>query len=187
MSNSSDGTGSSDPEMDILTYLWTAPGIVFNDPTDVMASATFPLGNTTVTLTVSDGEFDDTDEMSAEVKDTTAPIINISLNPDVLWPPNHKLRDISATVNVTDTCDANPTFALTSIISNEPDNGKGDGNTTGDIAEATVGTADIEFKLRAERDGRNSGREYTTTYTGSDGSGNESSTSTTVSVPHNKP
>ena len=181
-----DGTGSSDPDGDMITYLWTAPGIVFDDPTSSTASATFPVGSTTVTLTVSDGELSDSDTMNAGVVDTTDPEINISLDPSILWPPNHKMRDISATVNVTDTCDANPTFVLTSITSNEPDNGKGDGNTTGDIAGAAVGTADTEFQLRSERSGKGNGRVYTTTYTASDGSGNSADDSAEVTVPHSK-
>lgn len=181
-----DGTGSSDPDMDMLTYAWTAPGIVFDDPTSETPTATFPLGSTTVTLTVSDGEFEDSDEMTAGVVDTTDPTIDVTLNPDRLWPPNHKMRDITATVNVTDICDANPTFVLTSITSNEPDNGKGDGNTTGDIAGGTVGTPDTEFQLRSERSGKGNGRIYTTTYTASDGSGNSANDSAEVTVPHSK-
>ena len=181
-----DGTGSSDPDMDPLTYLWTAPGIVFDDPTSATASATFPLGSTTVTLTVSDGELDDSDTVSASVVDTTDPNINVSLVPSALWPPNHVMHDITATVNVTDTCDANPTFVLTSITSNEPDNGKGDGNTTGDISGGFVGTPDTGFQVRAERSGKGNGRVYTATYTASDGSGNSADGSAEVTVKHSK-
>jgi hypothetical protein len=124
--------------------------------------------------------------MNASVVDTTDPVINVSLDPSVLWPPNHKMHNISATVSVTDTCDANPTFTLTSITSNEPDNGKGDGNTTGDIAGGDVGTADTEFQLRSERNGKGNGRIYAITYTASDGSGNSASDSAEVTVPHSK-
>jgi len=181
-----DGTGSSDPDMDMLTYAWTAPGIVFDNPASATPTATFPLGSTTVTLTVSDGEFEDSDTMNADVVDTTAPEINVSLVPNSLWPPNHFMYDITATVNVTDTCDANPTFVLNSITSNEPDNGKGDGNTTGDIAGGDVGTQDTEFQVRSERSGKGSGRIYTGTYTASDGSGNSADGSAEVTVPRKK-
>ena len=182
-----DGSASTDADMDPLTYLWTAPGIVFDDPTSVSASATFPPGSTTVvTLTVSDGLSEDTDDMTAQVVDTTAPTVEVTLDPDKLWPPNHKMHDITATVNVTDACDASPTFVLTSITSNEPDNGQGDGNTTGDIAGASLGTEDTQFQLRSERSGKGNGRAYTTTYTATDGSGNSADGSAEVTVPHSK-
>jgi hypothetical protein len=108
------------------------------------------------------------------------------VSPTVLWPPNHTLRPITATVVVTDLCDPNPTFTLTSIASSEPDNGLGDGNTIGDIQGADIGTADVEFLLRAERSGRGDGRLYSIVYTGSDGSGNTSQAGAVVSVPHDQ-
>jgi hypothetical protein len=183
-----DGTGSidSDGGPDPLSFFWDAPGIVFDDPMSDMASATFPIGSTAVRLTVYDGEIHDSDKMDTDVVDTTAPTIDVSLDPDVLWPPNHKMHDITATVNVAEACDPNPTFVLTSITSNEPDNSQGDGNTTGDIAGGDLGSPDTEFQLRAERSGKGNGRIYTVTYTGSDGSGNSDDSSAEVTVPHNQ-
>jgi len=174
-----DGTGSTDPDMDPLTYLWTAPGIVFDDPTSATPTATFPLGSTEVTLTVSDGSLEDSDTMSAVVQDTTDPVISVSLDPDLLWPPNHKLRKVKATVMVADACDASPSFVLTSITSSEPDGG------AGDIAGAALGTADTTFRLRAEREGKHkAGLTYTVTYTATDASGNDADGSAVVVVPH---
>jgi hypothetical protein len=53
-----DGTGSSDPDGDPLTFLWTAPitipPVTFDDPTSITPIATFPVGVTAVTLTVTD-------------------------------------------------------------------------------------------------------------------------------------
>jgi len=182
-----DGTGSSDPDMDPLTYLWTAPGIVFDDASSPTPSAVFPPGSTAVTLTVSDGELDDSDSVDIAVTDTVAPGIDVSVSPDMLWPPDHKLVNVSATVTVTDVCDPHPSFTLASITSNEPDNGTGDGNTTGDIAGAAVGAADTAFQLRAERAGNGSGRTYTISYTASDGSGNTSAPANAeVSVPKSR-
>ena len=56
---------------------------------------------------------------------------------------------IGATVTVTDACDAAPSTQLIAAISNEPDNGVGDGTTSGDIQGAAVGTDDRAFLLRA--------------------------------------
>lgn len=66
-----------------------------------------------------------------------------------------------------------------SVTSNEPDNGRGDGNTVDDI----VIIDDYEFKLRAERSGLGTGRIYTITYEVTDNCGNTATASAEVSVP----
>ncbi len=93
------------------------------------------------------------------VVDTKPPSIAFTLTPTVIWPPNHKMVKVDATVVAGDTCDPNPAITLTSITSNEPDNGLGDGDTVGDIQEADFGTADFSFLLRAERSGKGNGRD----------------------------
>jgi hypothetical protein len=105
------------------------------------------------------------------------------LSPTVLWPPDHKLVPITATITVTDVCDPNPTVKLISITSNEPDNGLGDGDTAGDIQQAGFGTDDRTFMLRAERSGKGNGRIYTVTYQATDASGNTTTKTATVIVP----
>jgi hypothetical protein len=111
------------------------------------------------------------------------PTIAVSLDPSSLWPPNHKLQDITAEVTVTDDCPGT-SYVLTSITSNEPDNGLGDGDTPNDIQNADFGTPDLNFKLRAERSGTGSGRTYIVTYTATDAVGHTASASATVTVPH---
>jgi hypothetical protein len=172
--------------MDSLTYEWTAPGIVFDDATSATPTATFPLGDTTVTLTVSDGETEDSDEVVISVEDSTPPTIDVTLNPDRLWPPNHKMVTIDADVQVADSCDANPAWTLVSVSSSEADNGSGDGNTVNDIQNAAIGTMDAQFDLRAERSGSGPGRVYTIEYQVEDASGNQASDSATVSVAHDQ-
>jgi hypothetical protein len=93
--------------------------------------------------------------------------------------------DIGAVVTVKDICDPNASFVLTSITSNEPDNGLGDGDTAADIQGADFGTADTSFKLRSERSGIGTGRVYTIVYTASDKSGNTQTAIVHVLVPHN--
>jgi hypothetical protein len=153
--------------------------------------AIYPLGSTVVTFTATDDSGNSAScTTTVTVEDTTAPDISVTVSPDTLWPPNHKMVDIVATVTFSDICDATPTVVLT-ITSNEPDNDQGkpydpqdstsgDGNTINDIQ---IGTDDYAFKLRAERAGAGDGRVYTITYTVTDASGNSASASATVVVP----
>jgi hypothetical protein len=265
------GTGSSDPDGDALTYLWTAPGVVFNDPTSATPIGQFPLGTRIATLTVDDSIQQDSDTASVTVNDTTPPVIvcpapitvecttsggtpashpqiaaflagasatdvcdanpvlsnnapaffllgvtpvtftatdaqgnssqcvalvtiqdttppvvSLALDRYSLWPPNHAMITINASVVVTDICDPTPGFALTAVTSNEPENGPGDGNTVDDIQGAAIGTSDTQFELRAERSGRGDGRIYSILYTGFDDSGNTTPAPTQVVVPHNR-
>ena len=152
------------------------------------SGSTFPLGPTPITCSVRDGSGNTSSCASTVVvQDTIPPTITASLSPDTLWPPNHKMVDIAATVAVTDICDAHPTFVLTSVVSSEPDNGLGDGDTANDIQGAILGTPDVFFQLRSERSGGGPGRTYTAVYTGSDHSGNSSTASDTVDVPKDAP
>lgn len=151
------------------------------------APALFPLGETVVTWTAVDDDGNINEETQVvTIEDTIPPEINVELNPDNLWPPNHKLHTITASIEVTDVCDANPGAVLSSVVSSEPDNDIGDGNTSNDIQGAMIGTDDRAFELRAERDGRKIGRTYTIVYTASDGSGNEVNNEDTVNVAHNQ-
>jgi M6 family metalloprotease-like protein len=138
-------------------------------------------GMHTVTITATDYcGYSSSCDADVEVIDNTPPEITVSLNRDVLWPPNHKMSDITATVTVTDNCCANPTFWLTYVTSDEPDNGKGDGNTVDDI----VIVDDTHVQLRSERMGGEDGRLYTLLYTAEDCVGNQATATVYVTVPH---
>jgi hypothetical protein len=140
-----------------------------------------------VTLEITDwcGE---TDECVAwvDLVDITPPEIEVELNRYVLWPPNHKMADIVATVEATDNCDPDPAVVLVSITSDEPDNDIGDGNTVDDIQGAAFMTEDYEFQLRSERQGGGDGRVYTIVYRATDFSGNSADDTVYVRVPHDQ-
>jgi hypothetical protein len=114
------------------------------------------------------------------------PTISVAFNRDVLWPANHKLSPITAEVTVVDDCDPAPTFALVSITSNEPDDGRGDGNTKDDIQDAVPGAPDVDFLLRAERLGGGEDRIYTIAYAAMDAAGNADTTDFHIRVTHDR-
>lgn len=179
-----DGTGSSVGTN--ITYLWTtSDGAVFDDDTSLTPIGTFQVGTTEVTLTVSCTDDLGTVDMQAMtdvvIQDTTPPTISVELDKTCLWPPNHKYQKINAMVEAEDTCDPNPVVALESVVSNEPDNDIGDGNTTEDIL---LGDDGFSFNLRSERQGPGSGRVYTATYSATDAAGNFTEDSVMITVPH---
>jgi len=180
-----DGSGSSDPNDDLLSYTWTGP---FGIKMGKTVTVELPLGMHTITLTVEDGRGkSDTDTVDVAVIDSAPPSLSVSLSQDVLWPPNHQLESIAASIQVVDICDESPSVMLRRIVSSESDNGLGDGDTAGDIQGAAFGTDDREFSLRAERAGNGPGRVYTITYGAADASGNVAEDATAkVTVPHDR-
>jgi len=181
------GSGSSDPDGDPLTYVWKdAAGNVVG--TSAIVQRTLPSGTYTFTLTVTDtGGLSSSAATQITIQDTTAPSLSVSLSPNSLQPPNHKLIPIAATVSASDACSANVSVRLVSITSNEPDNGTGDGDQPNDIqaidgGPVPFGTDVRSFLLRAERAGGGSGRIYTVIYSATDAAGNSSSASAVVVV-----
>jgi hypothetical protein len=181
------GIDKNDPQLTAFFAGVSATDVCDATPTITDDAPDFiMLGTTTVTFTAKDDAGNKANcTADVKVQDTIAPTISVVLTRTTLRPPNHKLIDIGAVVTVDDICDPHPTFVLTSITSNEPDNGLGDGDTPGDIQGADFGTADTSFKLRAERSGNLTGRVYTIVYTASDKSGNTSTATVRVLVPHN--
>ncbi len=262
-----DGTGSYDPDGDPLSFMWTAPGITFDNPASSTPTGSFPLGTTTVTLTVSDGDAEDVAYVDITVQDTTPPFFTacamnitvectgfcgttpaddqltgffgavaaddiccdvtvendapdcfplgtttvtftatdcagltatcsadvtvedttppefiVRLNRHVLWPPNHKMADIRVTVQLTDVCCETPNWRLVSVTSDEPDNGKGDGNTVNDIQ--IINRRHIQ--LRSERAGGGDGRVYRLAFRARDCVGNPTNVIKHVRVPHDQ-
>jgi hypothetical protein len=114
--------------------------------------------------------------------DKVSPSLEVKVDKMNLWPANHKMIPIQVTLESDGTGSEIESIVLTSITSNEEDNGTGDGNTTNDIQDAEFGTYDTSFSLRAERSGKGSGRIYTITYTITDIAGNMAASSAQVVV-----
>lgn len=151
------------------------------DSGDVTVSAD---GATTLTYTATDNAGNTSQPQALVVRvDKVAPTLDCAVTPAVLFPPNHTLRDVNAVVTVSDGGSGAAGFLLTSVTSDEPDNGLGDGDTAADMRGWTAGTPDTAGQLRAERSGNGDGRVYTLTYQGSDLAGNSATCSAVVTVP----
>ena len=153
------------------------------------ASASIPVtaeGATTIAYAAKDnaGNVEAAKTLVVRI-DKTAPTVTCSANPKTLWPADHRLVPITATVKVTDSRSGPAGFTLTAVTSNEPDNapGSADGTTTGDITGFSLGTADTTGQLRAERSTTGHGRVYSLTFVARDVAGNQRTCTTTVSVP----
>ena len=116
------------------------------------------------------------------VQDTTPPTIeSITATPSLLWPPNHKMKPIRLRVRAQDV--AGPVeWRVTSIESNEPVDGRGDGSTSPDW---TI-NAPHKAWVRAERAGPGNGRIYTINIEASDDSNNSTNGNVKVYVPHDR-
>jgi hypothetical protein len=137
------------------------------------SGAFFPVGVTAVTCTSDAGPGC---SFNVTIQDTQAPAIsNASASPSSLWPPNHKMRDVTVDYQAVDNCGGTVTCTL-SVTSNEPPSG----NPDWEIIDAH------HVRLRAARLGNGSGRVYTITITCRDENGNQSTSSVTVTVPHNQ-
>jgi hypothetical protein len=117
------------------------------------------------------------------VTDTTAPVIgSVTVAPIGVWPPNHKMVAATVSVDFADACDPNSTCRIIAVSSNEALNAAGDGNTASDWQITGALTVD----LRAERSGAGTDRVYTITVACTDGAGNTSTRTVTVTVPHDQ-
>ena len=198
------GSHDADDPLASLSFKWSAVGISFDDDTSLTPSATFPLGATTVSLQVTDpcGAIDAFDVIVV-VEDTTAPQIQAAIvDQPVLWPANQKMIPITLVLLVSDTC-VNPgdLMLFCEVTSNEPDDALGDGAFSGDVDgddgftspvsvslsySSTLGVWGGVLYLRAERDGGSDGRKYSIFCQAIDSSGNMTTATVCVTVPHSQ-
>jgi hypothetical protein len=166
-----DGSTSSDPDFDPLTYTWeqtAGPAVTLvyspGDTNHVMPMFVTPWvsTNTAVTfkLTVSDWPG------SSSSAYVTVTINNWHTPPDitgahadvgVLWPPDHKMVQVHIIGVIMPSDDK---IAITGITQDEPTNGLGDGDTAIDAVKQVNTSGDDSVLLRAERSGNRDGRVY---------------------------
>src|SRR5262249_60433920 len=122
---------------EVTALLRCTPGGARSDPPPVQQSGRFrvkaaaPAAAYTGVFTVIFGDTSDTEaNLAASGRlqldpnpdaDTTPPTISVTLTPSVIWPPNNKMVEITASVQVSDDRDPNPVVRLVSITANEGD------------------------------------------------------------------
>jgi len=193
-----DGSGSTDSDStegtndDIVSFDWYE-GATYLGSGETL-DYTFPLGTHTVTLVVTDyfGENDD-DEVIITVVDTTPPEITLlEPDPSVLWPPNHKFVEVMIMGSALDNCDAGLAIDISDVSVEVIDAEGGDGGPAHDpdyeilAAGMEDGGITIIVALRAERSAHGDGRIYRITVCVTDASGNISTTTVDVTVPHDQ-
>jgi len=164
--------GSSDPDGDALTLA--------QDP-----AGPYSLGNTSVTLTVTD-PFQASSSCSATVtvQDTAGPTIVPTLATNVLGGNrNHALVSVGLGATASDQCSSAPTAFQVQVYGDEDDQTATDSKGTvfsPDARNLAIGT----LRLRAERADAGDGRVYLIVVRGSDSSGNSGFACTSVVVPY---
>lgn len=147
---------------------------------DPVSGSSFDIGATTVSCSASDAAGNtSTRRFVVTVVDTTAPALSrVSVDQPTLWPAKHQMINVALFYTVSDAVTAAPICSV-SVVSNEPVNGAGEGDTAPDWE---VGDT-RHLWLRAERAGTGSGRAYTIGVSCRDERGNTTSRDVVVGVP----
>jgi uncharacterized repeat protein (TIGR03803 family) len=181
----------SDADGQALTVIWRVNGqpvqtntVPAGNPTTVATvslQADLPLGTNVINVSAIDTDMNTAScSTTINVVDTIAPrVVSAIATPAILWPPDHRMVTIRLSARLGDDCGPT-TWKIIDVRSNEPVNGRGDGNTTPDW----LVTGDKSLQLRAERSSNGAGRVYSIIIQATDAAGNRSQPEiVTVKVP----
>jgi hypothetical protein len=152
----------------------TAPSLVFSFSQTPAAGTILEAGVHTVTIRAeANNGYVTTASAQLTVADQTAPVIEqVTNDQPVIWPPNNKMVTVTIGAVVTDHCDAQPTWSVVKVSSNEPE-----------ANDSTI-VGFNQVSLKAARNGDGTGRVYTITVEAKDASGNVSQRETLARVRH---
>jgi hypothetical protein len=174
----------TDPDNDISKITWTNDADVVAETT--IATVEAPIGQTTYTIAGLDSHLMlSRANTNVTVQDTTAPSLAVVALPSCLWSPNHQMvlyelgKGMSATA--TDACDASPQLKIVDIVSDQPPQKDGSGNTPVDVVFGSGA-----FCVDAERSAKIGPRHYTVTVEATDARGNSARQQVVISVPHDQ-
>ena len=164
------------------------PGVGAVSRSGVPAGNVFPVGQTTLTYSVTDAH-GNTGQATQVVTviDNTVPVITTNGLVPMLFPANHAYHTFNVTTFVTGASDNCGSVGIGDVViekvtSDEVENGAGDGDTFDDMVIA----ADCKsVQVRAERQNSADGRVYTITFKVTDTHGNVGRTTATVHSPKN--
>ncbi len=107
------------------------------------------LGEHTITLCVNDNvNASVCNDILVSIIDTSAPSIAPVPSKTILWPPNHKMVDITIVANASDNSGGPVTLAA-SVSSNEPEDGLGDGDMAPDWTDASDRSGERDHNVAA--------------------------------------
>jgi hypothetical protein len=165
------------------------PGVKTELTQGLGSGAFFSVGVTVETYKVTDASGNTTScTFTVTVKDVELPVIKVRKKETALWPPNHKHHAVAIAdyiFSVSDNCGGIDIkdVVVSEVGSDEPNNGKGDGNTWDDIVVTHGCDSTL---LLAERSGTGNGRVYVVTMAVMDLHGNIGKASFNVDVPHDQ-
>ena len=159
------------------TVNYTLTGATTGTGSGSVSGKSFNKGVTTVTYTLSN-DATKSCSFTVTVQDKQLPVINnLSVSQTTLWPPDHKLKDITVSYVAADNCGIANTQI--SVSSDEPvqSRDKDDQSPDWQILD------NHHIRLRAERLENGNGRTYSIKVTSTDVSGNKNTSTVTVKVP----
>lgn len=183
----SDVTAPNDPGLCSAVVTFPAPTVSDNcpalgAPSCVPSSGSvFAKGSTPVSCSVIDASSNTAScGLSVTVNDVEPPKVECSVQSQVLWPPNHFLRDAGFSASAVDNCPGDLPLSI-GVWSDEDDKPlERGGQFSPDAKDIDVGT----LRLRAERSALGDGRVYLDVVSVADTSGNSGWACCTNTVPH---